>query len=266
MPSIAIIGATGGIGSSLALQYAKKGNHLYLTGRKRPILDQLAKRCIASGASVEVEVIDLRDHESIFNWIKKISLDQNLNLFILSAGVSASVEVFDQQSLPEKNTDLLRELEINAVAPILCANALVREVLTQKRSSFLRIVLISSLAAKTGLPCSPGYSASKASLVTYAQALRRLVKDQNIEIITVLPGFVKSSMSDRYVGAKPWMISADLAANKIARAIDRGKSTVYFPLLLYWGISVLDYLPVSWQNFFLKFFKFTVIPDVDSKP
>ena len=73
-------------------------------------------------------------------------------------------------------------------------------------------------------------------------------------------------MSDRYVGAKPWMISADLAANKIARAIDRGKSTVYFPLLLYWGISVLDYLPESWQDFFLKFFKFTVIPDVDSKP
>ena len=266
MPSIAIIGATGAIGCSLALQYAKKGNYLYLTGRKQPILDQLAKRCIDRGSDVEVDAIDLRDHKSMLNWIKKISLDQNLNLLILCAGVSASVEFFDQRCLPEKNTDLLRELEINAIAPMLCANALVREILTRKRSLLLRIVFISSLAAKSGLPSSPGYSASKASLVTYAQALRRLVKDQNIAVTTVLPGFIKSAMSDRYIGSKPWMISADLAARKIVSAIDRGKSTVYFPLLLYWGISLLDYLPVSWQNFFLEFFKFTVIPDADSKP
>ena len=93
MPSIAIIGATGAIGCSLALQYAKKGNYLYLTGRKQPILDQLAKRCIDRGSDVEVDAIDLRDHKSMLNWIKKISLDQNLNLLILCAGVSASVEL-----------------------------------------------------------------------------------------------------------------------------------------------------------------------------
>ncbi len=287
---IAVAGATGGLGEALALRYARPGTHLMIAGRRERALSSIAEKIRLRGATAEAASFDLRDRDATDEWSREAAL-KNADVFILCGGVSASVKPMtieasskrtlrdDPVYLPEKQADLLRELEVNAVGNILAANAfarahLMRRVQAERGSGSFedsmqtcrsRIVLISSLAALTGLAGSPGYSASKAALRTYGEALRRLLDGTGIGVTVILPGSIESPMSRRYLGAKPWLMSAENAASKIIRAIDAGRAEYAFPHLLGFGIRLLNMLPRSLQGLFLKRFFFTVAPDEESR-
>lgn len=277
---VAIAGATGGIGEALVRGYARRGVHLLIAGRNEEVLRRLRVEANALGAYCESTAFDFRDHAAVESWCHKAAV-KNAELLILCAGVSASVQVSSRKSnsvswngcddvyLPEAQADLLRELEVNAVGNILAANAFARakvELMQQEgKTAASRIVFISSLAALTGLAGSPGYSASKAALRTYGEALRRLLERRGIGVTVIFPGYVESNMSRRYLGAKPWLMSADKAAGKIMSAIDAGKAEYAFPWILAFGIRLLNLIPRRMQNLFLKEFFFTVEPDAESR-
>ena len=214
-------------------------------------------------------------------WLESLAAN-NVDTLILGAGVSASVEAFPKDSqkplgyLPEKTTDLERELTVNGLLPAIIANefvrlSILREAEKERAVERLRIAFIASLAGLTGLPGSPGYSASKAMIRTYAQALRSLGEDgakqlQTRFTVTVLfPGFVESAMSARYLGSQPGRISSKDAAAKMMSAIEGRKAECAFPFYLAWGISLLNLLPRPLQRPFLRSFFFTVEPDQESR-
>lgn len=259
MSGIVIFGATGGIGSELAMQYAQKGGvELYLSGRNGTVLQELRKKCEIRGTRVKTFSVDLRDRESLFAAIDQILQRGTPEIVIFCAGVSSSVSLKNGTFVPEAQWELERELQVNAFSQIAASNYL---ALRTKGSQKMTIVLVSSLASLTGLSGSPGYSASKAAVRVYGQAMRKLLKGSGISFTVVVPGFVDSPMSRRYVGKKPFAISAQKAAQKIISGIEKNKAEIYFPSLLYWGIRLLDLLPETMQSYFLKNYFFTVVPD-----
>lgn len=276
---VAIAGATGGIGEALVRGYARAGAYLFIAGRNEEVLRRLSSEAKTLGADCETTAFDVRDHEVLESWTLKAAV-KGADILILCAGVSASVQPSPFRAkpgsnkheevvyFPETQADLLRELEVNAVANILAANTFARaklELKEQGETKPSKIVFISSLAALTGLAGSPGYSASKAALRTYGEALRRLLSHQNIGVTVIFPGYVESNMSRRYQGAKPWLMSADKAALKMMAAIDAGKAEYAFPWILAFGIRLLNLIPRWMQDFFLKGFFFTVEPDAESR-
>ncbi len=274
MKTVAIAGATGGIGQALARVYAGEGSRLLLAGRRLDVLTDQKRLLERMGATVEIDAFDMRDTEAIVRWCQK-AVSLNATRVILAAGVSASVEpVLGRDGaaayyLPEAMKDLERELSVNAVSNVLACNEFVRELMKSCLGGVARehvqVALVASLAALTGLPGSPGYSASKATLRVYAEALRRLTLGKNIGVTVLFPGFIESDMSRRYQGAKPWLMTADEGARKMKRAIEAGKSEYAFPKILAVGISLLNLLPEWLQPLFLKGFFFTVQPDHESK-
>src|SRR6266403_1140117 len=106
-----------------------------------------------------------------------------------------------------------------------------------------QIALVSSLEAYIGMPVTPVYSASKAALKAYGEALRGWLAPQGIRVNVVLPGFVRTPMSDRYTAAKPWMMSPERAASLIRRGLERNRARTAFPRLLAWGMWWLSVLP-----------------------
>ena len=281
---IAVTGASGGIGAAIAEQYARRFGSaltLYLTGRKLEELDRVASICRSFGAEVDVYAFDQREKGPRTAWLESL-VARGVHTLILGAGVSASVEVFPKESerplgyIPEKTSDLERELTVNGLLPVLLANEFARRSIFREAADpgpmeRVRIGFIASLAGLTGLPGSPGYSASKAMLRTYGEALRRLAEDggrklkPRISVTVLFPGFVESAMSERYLGAQPGRISASEAALKMMRAIEKGKAECAFPFYLAWGISLLNLLPLWLQRPFLKSFFFTVEPDQESR-
>lgn len=262
MPNIVIFGATGGIGTELAKQYAKPDVSLYLLGRDKTRLSTLGCVCEQLGSVVKTFALDLRDRESLFTSVDDVLQEGTPDIAIFCAGVSSSVSVDHGKRLPEGQWELLRELEVNAVAQITAANYL---AIKARRTRELKIVLISSLASLAGLSGSPGYSASKAALRVYGRAMRQLLKGTEVKFSVVLPGFVDTPMSRRFIGRKPLMISAEKAAQRIIAGIDKDKPEIYFPFMLYWGLRLVDLLPECMQDYFLKEYFFTVEPDSEAR-
>ena len=90
------------------------------------------------------------------------------------------------------------------------------------------IVGISSVAGERGRVGNPAYNASKAALTCYLESLRNRLDRYGVRVLTVKPGFVDT---DLLAGSKRvfWVISAESAADQIARAIRRRQQEIYIP-------------------------------------
>jgi NAD(P)-dependent dehydrogenase (short-subunit alcohol dehydrogenase family) len=108
-----------------------------------------------------------------------------------------------------------------------------------------QIALVSSLAAYFGLPQTPTYSASKAALKAYGEALRAWLAPQGIAVNVVLPGFVDTPMTTGFIGPKPAVLTAERAALRIRSGLARNQPRIAFPRSLAWGMWWLAVLPQS---------------------
>jgi len=106
-----------------------------------------------------------------------------------------------------------------------------------------RIAIIGSLAALQPLADAPAYSASKAGVMSYGEALREWLLPDNVAVSLIYPGHMRTQQVSHHVGPLPLIISADKAAAKIKRGLDRGRSFIAFPKRLLWLIRAGRLLP-----------------------
>ena len=266
---VAITGASGGIGRALALYYAQHGaTALVLAGRNEKALRMTASLCENAGAAAEVGVFDVRDAAAFDAWVDRVTAADDLTHLIFCHGVSSSVTVTATGPTPETTWEMRRELDVNAVSTVSAANRAAGNLLPQLRETpgrRVQIGLTASLAALTGLPSSPAYSASKAAVVTFGEALRRLTRGSGLGVTVALPGFVTSPMSRRYLGKKPFEVTAENAAQRIAEGLDNDRRQVVFPKVLAWGMRLLAWVPERWQGRFLAPFAFAVADDAETR-
>jgi short-subunit dehydrogenase len=224
---IVITGASSGIGAALATRLARHpGTILGLTGRDANRLAAVAARCRASGALVEIAMIDTRDRRAMADWLMTFDARHPIDCVVANAGISAGAL---EGGHPERGQQIYDIFDINLggtlnlVMPVL--------PLMQERKSG-RLVLISSLSAYAPLPDAAAYSGSKAAILTFGLALRQNLAGSNIKVNIVCPGFVTTPMSKTFRGWKPFEISAEAAAVKIERGMARNQATIAFPWLL----------------------------------
>jgi len=112
---VLITGATGGIGSSLALEYARAGSQtLILHGRNPELLTALADACAALGARVVTQALDMREIESLREWLLEISLSEAPDLVIANAGVNINTGT-DHAGEAWDETQTLLDINIRAL-------------------------------------------------------------------------------------------------------------------------------------------------------
>jgi short-subunit dehydrogenase len=253
--SVLITGASGGIGAALARAYARPGVALALTGRNRDRLGATADAVTAAGGTVSARALDLRDEPATAAWIAEVDAANPLDLVIANAGITGGHRgPRDEESIDE----LRRIIDINFMAACHTVHAALGPMRRRRRG---QIALVSSIAGMRGLPYSPGYCASKAALITYAEALRALLRADGIEVAIVLPGFVDTPMSARVGGPKPLMLTADRAAAIIQRGLERGQTRIAFPRALYWLQRAAMLLPAAPVDMVLNRVNVTVAGD-----
>ncbi len=233
--NILISGGGSGIGKSLALCYAKKEVNLFLCGRNLEKLEKAQKLCQKLGANVIIKSIDVRDNRIVKNWINEINKNFNIDLIIANAGISAGTAI-DSESFKQVKEIFDTNIYgvINLIQPLI-------ERMKERRSG--QIAIISSLAGFRGLPSSPAYSASKAAVRVYGEALRGHLKKFNIKVNVVCPGYVKTAMTDKNEFPMPFIISSEKCANIIKKGLAKNKSRIAFPwpfYLLVWLLTLLS--------------------------
>lgn len=232
---ICITGASSGLGAGLARHYAQAGRHLYLHGRNAARLEAVAAACREQGAVVQIAVADVTDAAAMEAWLTSADAQTPVDLVIANAGISAGTggegETAGQiRRLFATNIDGV----INTVTPLLPA-------MTARGRG--QIAIISSLAGIRALPSCPAYSASKACVRYYGEALRGWLGSRGVAVSVVCPGYIRTPMTEVNRFPMPFLMSAEKASRIIAEGLARNAPRIAFPRRLFiplWLISCLS--------------------------
>jgi len=250
---VLITGASGGIGGALALEYARAGSRtLILQGRNSERLREVAESCAAHGVRVLTRALDVRDGEALLAWLDEVSRTESPDLVIANAGVNINLNAHTRS---EPWADIERLLEVNLKAVWATVHGVLPMMRTRRSG---QIALISSLAAWRGLPETPSYSASKAAIKVYGEAMRDLLASEGVRINVVMPGYVASEMCFAMPGPKPFLCTPEKAARAIRRGLNANRARISFPFPLNLGCFLLSTLPVPVSARILKWLGYGV--------
>lgn len=229
---ILITGASSGIGEALARLYATKDNELFLLARREERLQELQNELAPLTKKTEIIVCDVADFDKLQRKIREL-LD--VDMVVLNAGISLghSLEI-------TPFTEFKKLYDVNVLSNHAILEVLLPKFLEKKSG---KIVFISSLASLLSMPSSKVYSSSKRALNAYAEGLRYKYKNDGIKVINILPGFIKSEMTDKNSFKMPFFLSTEAGAKRIYDAIEKEKWFYPFPLRFYCIIKLLNLLP-----------------------
>ena len=234
---VLITGATGAIGGALARGYAAPGVRLILHGRQQGGLNELAIVCRAQGAEVFLHSFDMADLDQLMGWAQTLDERHGIDLLLANAGMNTNV---GEDGAGEDWETVARLIDLNVKATMVLVHAILPGM---RKRGHGQIALVSSLAGYFGLPVTPSYSASKAAVKAYGEALRGWLQPEGIRVNVIMPGYVDSRMCREMPGPKPFLWQPERAARVIRRGLERDKARISFPFLLSFGCWWLAVLP-----------------------
>jgi short-subunit dehydrogenase len=214
---MAIIGATSGIGRELAIEMHARGYVVGATGRRVERLEELHNELETNIHIQFMDVVELDDAISQLDQLKKDM--GGLDIIVLNAGVSN----YQKESVGRQADLHVVDVNVRGFANLASYSFNLFE-----QQGHGHIVGISSVASLFGWGLNIPYNASKAFMNTYLQGYRQKANHSNADIFvsTILPGFVKSEMTEDKKGMF-WVQETDKAATQIADAIERKKNEAY---------------------------------------
>ena len=240
--TILITGASSGIGAALAVGYAVPGMTLLLLARNLERLEAVAQDCRAKGARVEVASVDVRDKAAMAACIAQMDAATPIDLVIANAGISTGS--FSGNETLEAAEAVFA---INLSGVIHTIHPIIPRMKARGRG---HLAIMSSLAGICALPSAPAYSASKAVVRYYGDALRGELKRHAIKVSVICPGWITTPLTDKNDFPMPFIMPVERAAERIMHGLWKKKRRIAFPLRLYFPLRVLMVLPVCVTDFF----------------
>lgn len=234
--NIVITGASSGIGLALAKTYSSPERNILILGRNQQRLKQCHQICEKLGANIVSHICDIRDHNIINNIISDFDQKYPIDLIIANAGISGGTS-----KLGESYHQLKDIFDTNIYGVINTINPII-ENFKQRKSG--QIAIISSIASFRGLPSAPAYSASKACIRFYGDALRGDLLPYNVAVNIICPGYIKTPLTDINNFPMPFIMEVDYAAQYIKKQLSTNKALIIFPKKLYYLIKLCNLLPI----------------------
>jgi NAD(P)-dependent dehydrogenase (short-subunit alcohol dehydrogenase family) len=189
MKSVVVTGASTGIGHATAKLLLDKGFRVFGSVRKQADADRLKSEF---GANFTPLIFDVTDEPAVLAAAREVRTALNgekLAGLVNNAGIAVGGPALELSA-----DEFRRQMEVNLIGPIISTQAFapLLGADTSLKGPPGRIVMISSVAGKSGNPLGSAYAASKHAIEGFSESLRRELMLFGIDVVIVAPGPVKT--------------------------------------------------------------------------
>jgi short-subunit dehydrogenase len=215
-----VTGATGGIGRAIALELARRGAALVVSGRDG---DALAALAAETGArAVRADLTDRADVERLAAEAGEV------DVVVHAAGAGQY-----GQAVELSPADVERLVALNVTAPVLLTAALLPGMVERRRG---HVVFVGSIAGRVGRAREALYAATKAGISVFGDSLQAELRGSGVSVLVVTPGPVATRFFERrgvpYDRRWPRPIAAGRVARATVDALEAGRAEVTVPAWL----------------------------------
>ena len=220
--SVLILGARSDIGKAIAHAFAAEGHPLQLAARRADSLapDQtdLALRYGVSVTLHELDALDLEAHEAFLDSLPSLP----------EITVSAIGLLGDQTESAAHAAQASTVLRSNFEAPAQMLGAIANRLEAQGAAKARgTLVGISSVAGDRGRATNYVYGSAKAGFTAFLSGLRNRLVKEGVHVVTVLPGFVATKMTEEMDLPEKLTAQPEEVAEAVHRAVATGKNVIY---------------------------------------
>ncbi len=213
-----VTGASSGIGAEIARELAERGHGVILVARRKDRLDELARELhSAHGVRAETLGCDLSKPASRDRLAGRVqSLGLDVDILINNAGFATGGAFADADPARE-----LEQVRVLVEAVVALTSAFLPDMVKRRRGAILNVA---STAGMQPLPYSAGYSAAKAYVLNFSEALHQEVRGQGVTVTALAPGPVETEFWDQagwQVGGKSFEKAFPSPAKPSARDVAR---------------------------------------------
>jgi decaprenylphospho-beta-D-erythro-pentofuranosid-2-ulose 2-reductase len=234
---VIVLGGTSEIALEIVRELQRRGpREVALVGRDSEALARAAQAVQSDGApaavTVQVDALQTDRHaEAVGEAFERLG---GADIVILAVGVLG-----ERGGMPSDVAGALQVLEVNAVG---AGSLLIQAARRLREAGGGALVVLSSVAAERPRRGNAVYGASKAGIDSLAQALGDDLREENVRVLVVRPGFVHTRMTEGLQPA-PLATTPQAVARAVVDGLDRGAHTVWAPRSLRWLMLVVRMLP-----------------------
>jgi 3-oxoacyl-[acyl-carrier protein] reductase len=220
--NVLITGASSGIGAATALRYAARGAGVGLVARRADRLEAVATQVRALGGRACVAVADVGERTHLQRAVSEVVAALGpVDVLICNAGMPDGGRFADLEM-----DHIERVMAVNVTGAIAAAKAVLPSMLARRTGA---IVLVASIAGRSGAPGSSVYSASKFALVGLGESLSGELRDHGVRVAVVNPGPVRTESWPHRRLPRALVLEPEAVARAIERAAERGPAEVTIP-------------------------------------
>jgi len=236
MSTVLILGATSDIGFAIAKKFAAEKYAIQLAGRNLEQLKPLQSDLqIRYNVPCSIHAFDAANFESHSPFYKSLPSSPDISVYVIGYMTD------NEQAISNWN-ESLKTINANYTGAVSILN-IIAEDYSRKQKGV--IAGISSVAGNRGRQSNYIYGSAKAALTAYLSGLRNKMYHNKVHVLTVLPGFVYTKMTEHLQLPKPLTAKPEEVADAVFRGVQKRKDIVYVKWFWKWIMSIITAVPES---------------------
>jgi short-subunit dehydrogenase len=247
--SIALVtGASGGIGAEIARELARRGHGVALVARRKPRLEALAEELRGEfqvrAETISADLSKVASRSRIPGRLTELGLE--VDILVNNAGFATGGPFAEGDPARE-----LEQVQVLVEAVVALTSAFLPGMIKRRRGAILNVA---STAGMQPLPYAAGYSAAKAYVLTFSEALHQEVQGRGVTVTALAPGPVDTDFweiagwqaggrSFERAVPSPALISPKDAARAGVNGLDAGSRVVVPGLPMRAAMLASRYIP-----------------------
>lgn len=237
MKKILIVGATSAMAIECARIWAAEQAELFLVGRNKIKLKQVADDLSVLGAcKTHIFNMDLNEINSLPTMVDACYSElEKVDILLVAHGTLP-----DQKACEEDYELALREYSTNCLS-VISVLALIANKMEKAQHG--TIAVISSVAGDRGRSSNYLYGSAKAAVTTFCEGLRVRLFKSGVHVLTIKPGFVRTPMTEGMPLPEMLVSSPKKIARIILKGIEKKRDSIYAPFFWSWIMLIIKNIP-----------------------